>query len=124
MKVLAWLGFVLALIGGAGLVGAGYANAIQVIAVLGVLTVIFIDIYKDKTPNQYAVIGAFVIPSLLASMNGKVANSLRGGLQHLWGWAQGNLGSWVGQGAVGLALTAVVISFLVSHKAMPSGGRR
>ncbi|GGN39341.1 hypothetical protein FHR83_006740 [Actinoplanes campanulatus] len=123
MKVLAWFGFVLAIIGGAGLVGAGYATVVQVIAVLGVLTVIGIDIYKDKTPNQYAVIGAFVVPSLIVGMNGKATEKISDGLTSLWDWADRNLGDWVGTTTVGLALAAVVISFLVSHKAMPRGGR-
>lgn len=124
MKILAWIGFALAAIGGAGLVGSGFATAIQVIAVLGVLTVIAIDIFKDKVPNQYAVVGAFVLPSLIVGMNGKLASNIQDGLSSLWDWAERNMGDWVGTTTVGLALSAVVISFLVSHKAMPAGGRR
>lgn len=121
MKILAWFGFGLAIIGGAGLVGVGYARAVQVIAVLGILVVIGIDIFKDKKPDQYAVIGAFVIPSLIVGMNGKVTDHISNGLQNVWGWADRNIGSWVGTSTVGVALAAVVLSFLVSHKTMGRG---
>lgn len=123
MKMLAWIGFVLAVIGGAGLVGVGLAAAVQIIAVVGALIIIGVDIKKDGIPNQYAVIGAFVLPSLLVGISGKAPEWINGKLTDLWGWAESNMGDWVGTSTVGLALAAVVISFAVSTRTMPKMGR-
>lgn len=116
-KTLAWAAFAIAIIGGAGLVGVGLASAVQIIAVLGALTIIGIDIAKDRIPDQYAVIGAFVLPSLIVGIKGDFPNWVDGRLADLWGWAEDTLGDWVGTTTVGLALAAVVISFLVSTRA-------
>lgn len=123
MKLFAWIGFVLAIIGGAGLVGVGLAAAVQIIAVISALIIITIDIAKDRIPNQYAVIGAFVLPSLIVGINGKAPDWIADKLADLWGWATDHLGDWVGTTTVGLALAAVAISFIVSSKTMPRTGR-
>jgi len=116
MKFMSWVAFIIAIIGGAGLVGVDLATAVQIIAVFGVLVVIGIDIAKDRVPNQYAVIGAFVLPSLIVSINGDFPNWIDDKLGDLWGWAADNVGDWVGTSTIGLALGAVVISFLVSSR--------
>ncbi|MEU7978276.1 hypothetical protein AB0B63_07060 [Micromonospora sp. NPDC049081] len=118
-KSLAWIGFVLAIIGGAGLVGVGLAAAVQIIAVLGALTIISIDIAKDRVPDQHAVIGAFVLPSLIVGINGSFPDWVSAKLSDLWGWAENTMGDWVGTTTVGLALAAVALSFLVSTRATP-----
>lgn len=123
-KILAWAGFALAVIGGAGLVGVGLAAAVQVIAVFGVLIVIGIDIAKDRIPDQYAVIGAFVLPSMLVGIEASAADWLNDKLGDLWGWASDKLGDWVGTTTVGLALAAVAISFIISTKAGGSSAPR
>jgi hypothetical protein len=121
VKFLAWVAFIIAIIGGAGLVGVDLATAVQIIAVFGILVVIGIDIAKDRVPNQYAVIGAFVLPSLIVSINGDFPNWLDDKLGDLWGWAADNVGDWVGTSTIGLALGAVVISFLVSSRTTTQG---
>ena len=118
MKFMSWVAFIIAIIGGAGLVGVDLATAVQIIAVFGVLVVIGIDIAKDRVPNQYAVIGAFVLPSLIVSINGSFPNWIDDKLGDVWGWAADNVGDWVGTSTIGLALGAVVISFLVSSRTM------
>jgi len=123
MKGFAWVSFVLAVIGGAGLVGVGLGTAVMVIAVLAALALIAIDLAKDGIPNQYAVIGAFVLPSLIVSIDGRFPDWLSARLGDLWGWASDHIGEWVGTTTVGLALGAVVISFLVSSRTMPKMGR-
>ncbi len=120
-KILAWLGFILAIIGGAGLVGVGLASAVPIVAVFGALIIIGIDIAQDRVPNQYAVIGAFVLPSLIVGIGGDIPNWIDDKLGDLWGWAADHIGDWVGTTTVGLALGAVVISFLVSSKTMTAG---
>lgn len=116
MKALAWIGFIVAVIGGAGLVGVGLASAVMVIAVLGALIIIGIDIAKDRKPDQYAVIGAFVLPSLLVSIDGSFPAWVSDKLGDLWGWASDHMGDWVGTSTIGLALAAVAVSFIVSTR--------
>ncbi|MER5703462.1 hypothetical protein ABT023_16175 [Micromonospora sp. NPDC002296] len=124
MKPLSWIGFAIAVIGGAGLVGVGLAAAVQIIAVLAALIIIGIDIAKDGQPDQYAVIGAFVLPSLIVGINGAFPDWLSDKLADLWGWAEDNMGDWVGTTTVGLALAAVVVSFLVSTRAQGLSSRK
>lgn len=116
MKALAWIGFIVAIIGGAGLVGVGLASAVMIIAALGALVTIGIDIAKDRKPDQYAVVGAFVLPSLIVSIDGSLPAWISSKLSEVWGWASDSMGDWVGTSTIGLALAAVAISFLVSTR--------
>ncbi|WP_431728548.1 hypothetical protein [Verrucosispora sp. TAA-831] len=120
MKALAWIGFIVAVIGGVGLVGVGLAAAVMVIAVLGAFTIVALDIAKDRKPDQHAYIGAFVLPSLLVSIGGAFPDWLNDKSQDLWGWASEHAGDWVGTTTVGLALAAVALSFIVSTRTDPS----
>lgn len=115
-KFLAWVGFILAIIGGAGLVGVGLAAAVQVVAVFGALILIGMDVGEDRRPDQRAVIGAFVLPSLIVGIGGDIPNWIDDKLGDLWGWATDHLGDWVGTSTIGLALGAVAISFLMSTR--------
>ncbi len=123
MKMFAWVSFVIAIIGGAGLVGVGLGTAVMIIAAIAALAIIVIDIAKDHIPNQYAVIGAFVLPSLIVSIDGRFPDWLGDKLEDLWEWAGDHMGDWVGTSTIGLALAAVVISFVVSSRTMPKMGR-
>ena len=117
IKILLWASLVLALIGGAGLVGTGYATAVMIIATTGIIIAAAIDIKKDGKPDQHAIIAAFVLPTMISRINGDAAEAVEGWLSGLWGWASDNLGEWVGTTSIGLALFAVVISFLMQTKA-------
>ena len=120
-KGLLWISLVLALIGGSGLVGQGMASTVMVIATAGVLLKITIDIKKDGVPNQDAIVGAFVIPTMISRINGKAAEHIGGWFEDLWSWASRHMGDWVGTTSIGLALFAIAISFLVSNKTARAG---
>lgn len=124
MKLFAWAAFAGAVIAGAAL-AAGSSGLVQTAVVLAALTILTIDIVKDRTPNQAAVIVAVALPSLIVGMNGKLAASIKAGLSWLWNQVQGPAGEWVGTtSALGVAVAAITVSFLISRRAMaPSGGR-
>lgn len=123
IKGLLWAALVLAFIGGSGLVGNGYATAVMLIATAGIVIAAALDIKKDGKPDQHAIIAAFVLPTMVSRVNGKAADNVGGWFEDLWGWAERHMGSWVGVTSVGLALFAIVISFLVSEKASSRMGR-
>lgn len=119
MKGFAWASFGLAVIAGAGL-AATNPGLVQVLAVVAALGVLVMDIVKDRTPNQSAVIVAIVLPSLIAGMNGKLADKIEEGLKHLWDWSAGWLGDWSGVGPTfGAAVVAVTLSVIISRRSMP-----
>ncbi|MET8278309.1 hypothetical protein [Micromonospora sp. NPDC005174] len=120
MKLLAWVGFFVAIIGGTGLVGEGLASAVLIIAALGAFVLICIDCAKNRLPDMYAYVGAFVLPSLIVKIGGPFPAWIDRQLNRLWDWASGHMGDWVATSTVGLALAAVVISFLVASRTSPS----
>lgn len=123
-KIILWASLVLAFIGGSGLVGNGLSTTVMVIATFGVILKIALDIKKDGKPDQDAIIGAFVLPTMISKINGTFAEKVGGGLTWLWSWASQHMGSWVGTGSsVGLALFAIAMSFFASHKTARAGGR-
>lgn len=118
-KIIGWIAFGLAIIGGAGLVGVGLTATVQIIVVFGALLLITMDVAKDKKPDQHAVIAGFALPALIVGIGGDFPEWLSDKLGDLWTWAEREMGTWVETSTVGFALFAVVISFLMSTR---SGG--
>lgn len=122
-KIILWASLVFAFIGGSGLVGNGYATTVMVIATFGVLLKLVLDIKKDGKPDQDAIVGAFVLPTMISRINGAAAEHVGGWFTMLWSWANGHIGAWIGQSSVGLALFAIAMSFYASHKTSRGMGR-
>lgn len=122
MKMLAWAGFVAAIIAGAGL-AATNAAMMQVLIVVGAMIALVVDIAKDKTPNQYAVIVAIGLPSFLLAMHGSFAHTIAGWMTGLWNWASQPLGDLAGTSAIFTAVVVGAIAVLVGQKTMPRTSR-
>jgi hypothetical protein len=122
MKMLAWAGFVAAIIAGAGL-AATNPKMMQTLIVVGALIAMIVDIAKDKTPNQYAVIVAIGLPSFLLAMNGTFAETVGGWLTSLWNWASSPLGDLAGTSAIFTAVIVGGVAILVGQKTMPRTSR-
>jgi hypothetical protein len=122
MKLLAWAGFLAAVIAGAGL-AATNAAMMQFLIVLGAMIALVVDIAKDKTPNQYAVLVAIGLPSFLLAMNGTFAKTVGGWMTGLWDWASQPLGDLAGTTAVFTAVVVGAIAVLVGQKTMPRTSR-
>lgn len=122
MKILAWIGFAAAIVAGAGL-AATNPKMMQVLIVVGALIAMIVDIAKDKTPNQYAVIVAIGLPSFLLAMNGTFAHTVGGWLTSLWNWASQPLGDLAGTSAIFTAIIVGGVAILVGQKTMPRTSR-
>ena len=122
MKFLAWAGFVAAIIAGAGL-AATNPMMMQVLIVVGALIAVIVDIGKDKTPNQHAVLVAIGLPSFLLAMNGTFAETVGDWMTNLWAWASQPLGDLAGTTAVFTAIIVGAIAVLVGQKTMPRTSR-
>jgi hypothetical protein len=122
MKMLAWAGFVAAVIAGAGL-AATNAKMMHVLIVVGALIAMIVDIAKDKTPNQYAVLVAIGLPSFLLAMDGTFAQTVGGWLTGLWNWASQPLGDLAGTTAIFTAVIVGAVAVLVGQKTMPRTSR-
>lgn len=122
MKMLAWAGFVAAIIAGAGL-AATNAAMMQVLIVVGAMIALIVDIAKDKTPNQYAVLVAIGLPSFLLAMNGELFQTIGRWMTNLWDWASQPLGELAGTTAIFTAVIVGAIAVLVGQKTMPRTSR-
>ncbi len=125
MKGSAWASFALAIVAGAGLAATG-AGLVQLLVVVAALAVLAVDIAKDRTPNQGAVIVAIALPSLVVGMNGKLAAFIDRWLDKLWNNVSDTAGSWAGTNSMlFVAIACVAISFIFARRTMPrSGGGR
>lgn len=125
LKFFAWAGFIAAVIAGAGL-AATNPKMMQVLIVVGALIALIVDIAKDKTPNQYAVLVAIGLPSFLLAMDGTFAETVGGWMTGLWDWASDPLGRMAGTTAIFTAIIVGAVAVLVGQKTMPrsSGGGR
>jgi hypothetical protein len=122
MKMLAWAGFVAAIIAGAGL-AATNPNMMMTLIAVGAMIALVVDIAKDKIPNQYAVLVAIGLPSLLLKMNGTFANTIGGWMTSLWRWASQPLGDMAGTSAIFTAIVVGAIAVLVGQKTMARTSR-
>lgn len=122
MKMLAWAGFVAAIIAGAGL-AATNPTMMQVLIVVGAVIALVVDIAKDKTPNQYAVLVAIGLPSLLEGMDGTLFQTIGGWMTSLWNWASQPLGHLAGTTAIFTAVVVGAVAVLVGQKTMPRTSR-
>ncbi|MEU4558487.1 hypothetical protein AB0F72_08855 [Actinoplanes sp. NPDC023936] len=122
MKFLAWAGFVAAIIAGAGLAATNPTMMMVLICVGGIIALV-VDIAKDRTPNQYAVLVAIGLPSLLVGMNGTFAETVGGWMTSLWNWASEPLGEMAGTTAIFTAVIVGAIAVFVGQKTMPRTSR-
>ncbi len=125
MKAFAWASFALAIIAGAGLAATG-AGLVQLLVAVAAIAVLVVDIAKDRTPNQGAVVVAIALPSLVVGMNGKMAEFIDTWLGRLWDNVSDTAGSWAGtQSMLFVAIACVAVSFIFARRTMPrSGGGR
>ncbi len=122
MKILAWAGFGAAIIAGAGL-AAPNPTMMQVLIVVGAMIALIVDIAKDKTPNQYAVLVAIGLPSFLLAIDGSFAATVAGWMTRLWNWASAPLGDLAGTTAIFTAVIVGAVAVLVGQKTMPRTSR-
>ncbi|MEO3930933.1 hypothetical protein ABGB07_44890 [Micromonosporaceae bacterium B7E4] len=139
---LAWASFGVAIVGGTFAAGMWIGEVIRtlldalpwpwvpalllLIAVVGV----GIDLFVDGAPNQVAIYGGILTPSIATAADGKLGNSISDWTADLVNWLNGSLVEWLGTGsAVGLALACIICSLLMARRVVrksagaPAGAR-
>ena len=122
-KLIAWLSFLVAIFAGAGL-AATEPGLVQIVVVVGALTALAVDIFKDRVPNRDAVVVAVALPSLIVSMNGGIPETLTRWLDALWGQFDGSAAEALGTSTMLVVAVAAVVVSLVLTRTMSGRGSR
>jgi hypothetical protein len=135
-RVLAWISFGLAAIGGSALgasfVGGVIAGTVKIFPVW-VATVCFVgfagamcvDLFLDGEPNLVALYAAMTLPSLARAVPGKLGVSATHVAQTLLMQVNKALGEWLGtSSAIGIAVVCCVVSLLTARRVIAKEGGR
>ncbi|MET9301799.1 hypothetical protein ABZX66_20995 [Micromonospora aurantiaca] len=129
VKILAWLSFGIAFLGGAFGAETFVGDVIETVLEalpwkwLPVLLLIvafvgsLIDAFIDGIPNWFAVISAIVGPSIATAVDGRFGDTISGWADSAQEWVNAALTEWTGeQSAVGLTLACIVASLLMARR--------
>jgi hypothetical protein len=135
IKILAWISYLLAVVGGAALANTVVGQLIggiigwfppwvAQVGFAGGVTAMAVDLICDGIPNRLAVWMGILLPSLATSIEGKLGTTVTNISAQMLGQIDGGLRSWLGtSSALGIAACAVVISLLVARRVIHKGGR-
>ena len=140
-RILAWISFAFAIIGGAALqatfVGAGVEWSflalpawIGILALAGGLVAAAVDILVDGIPNRLAVAVAILIPSVAAGVHGEhgstsgMAAAVKSTTSTVFGASTGQIAGMLGtRSAISIAIVACAVALLVSRRVMKKGSK-
>lgn len=128
VKVLAWVSFGVAVVGGTLATQTFLGRAVQTI--LGalpwnwmppvLLAVAFvaaaIDIFIDGEPNQAAIWAALLLPTVAASVPGRLGSWVSTWCGRLLGAIDGWLHAWITDSSTGLALACIGIALVMARR--------
>ncbi|MFG1847752.1 hypothetical protein [Micromonospora carbonacea] len=129
VTILAWASLVVALVGGTLAAGMWIGDAIvavldfipwgwvpEVLLFVGVVSVA-LDLFIDGVPNQVAIAGAILVPSIARATFGKLGDTITGWTGDLVGWMDKPMTEWIGtDSAAGLAIAAIICSILMARR--------
>lgn len=129
IRGLAWSSLIVALVGGTLAAAMEIGVAIRkildaqpwawlpaVLVLVGVITV-GIDLLIDGIPNQAAIAGALLVPSIAAAAPGRLSRTVGEWSDGLVGWLHGGLVDWLGtNSATGLTVACVVGAVLMARR--------
>lgn len=135
VKVLAWISYILAVIGGAAItdtfIGRFVTGVVEffpswlaIVAFAGGFVAMAVDLLVDGIPNRLAVYLGMVLPPVAAAVPGKLGDTVVSLSHSILAAVDGGMQSWLGvSSALGLAATSVVVSLLVARRVVAKGGR-
>jgi hypothetical protein len=135
-RILAWLSFGFAVVGGAALVGTFIGGAVvdvmgflpgwvRIAAFTGVFIAMGVDLLVDGEPNQVALYAAMALPSMATAVPGRLSGTVATASHQLMVQVNHGLGQWLGTVAgLGLAVTCLVVSVLIGRRVIAKGGGR
>ena len=132
--ILAWVSFALAVVGGALAAGTGIGTFVRTVlrgiplhwlpavALCVAFVGVALDLFRDGEPNQVAVAGAVVMPSIAAATGGGLAHWMIHQSDTLAHWMLPHIEGWAGTtSATGLALGAIAVALVVSSRVVKRG---
>lgn len=133
-KILAWVSFGFALVGGTaaaatfigdlidGLFGF-FPGWVAGLALAALVVGTALDLFNDGEPNRFAVYAAMALPSLARTSPGRLGQSVTNLSHAALDGVNGFLGSWLGvTSALGTAAACVVVAMLMARRVVTKGG--
>jgi hypothetical protein len=128
IKALAWVSFVIAVAGGTLATETFLGKAVQgflglwpwkwippVLLAAGVVT-LAVDIFIDLVPNQAAIWSALLLPSVAASVTGKLGTQVSHWCKALLDLIDGWLHAWITDSSTGLAVACIAASLIMARR--------
>ena len=128
IKGLAWTSFALAVVGGTlapqmflgkliqGFLGLWPWPWIPPVLLAATVVAVGIDIFIDLTPNQAAIWSALTMPTIAASVQGKLGDTVSGWCQSLLDAIDGWLHTWITDSSTGLAIACIAASLIMARR--------
>jgi hypothetical protein len=128
IKALAWVSFVIAVAGGTLATETFLGKIVQfflglwpwkwippVLLVAGLVTVA-VDIFIDLTPNQAAIWSALLLPSVAASVSGKLGAEVSHWCALLLKQIDAGLHAWITDSSTGLAVACIAAALIMARR--------
>lgn len=133
IKGLAWCSFAIAVVGGTlatetflgrfvqGFLGLWPWKWIPQVLLAAAVVALIVDIFIDLIPNQAAIWSALLLPSIAASVSGRLGDEVsRAGrwvLDQIDGW----LHTWVTDSSTGLAIACIAAALIMARRVVKKG---
>lgn len=131
-KILAWISYGFAIVGGAALVATGLITFftglvpgwVSAILFAGLFCAMAVDIIIDGEPNRLALISAMVLPSLAATVNGQLSTVVGQFARQVLTSVNAGLGSWLGVSGSGwaVAVMCIALAMIIARRVVAKGG--
>jgi hypothetical protein len=128
IKALAWISFGIAVAGGTlatetflgkivqGFLGLWPWKWIPPVLLAAAVVTLAVDIYIDLLPNQGAIWSALLLPSVAASVTGKLGDLVSQGCGWLLDQIDGWLHAWVTDSSTGLAVACIAAALIMARR--------
>jgi hypothetical protein len=128
IKGLAWTSFAIAVVGGTlapqmflGKVIQGFLGLwpwpwIPPVLLAATIVAVAVDIFIDLTPNQAAIWSALTMPTIAASVKGRLGDTVSGWCQQLLDLIDGWLHAWITDSSTGLAVACIAASLIMARR--------
>jgi hypothetical protein len=128
IKGLAWCSFTIAVVGGTlatetfiGRFLQGFLHLwpwkwIPPVLLAVAVVALGIDIFIDWVPNQTAIWGALTIPTIAASVEAKLGDTVSGWCRDLLDLIDGWLHEWVTESSTGLAIACILCALVMARR--------
>jgi hypothetical protein len=128
IKALAWVNFAIAVAGGTLAAETFLGKVVQfvlglfpwkwippVLLAAGVVT-LTVDIFIDLLPNQAAIWSALLLPSVAASVTGKLGDEVSHWCRQLLNQIDGWLHAWITDSSTGLAVACCAAALIMARR--------